>query len=90
MLFYLTFFHNADVCIFAKTTALFNYIFIQDKSVVFTVSMKFAILKNLQTHVYEVKALHGCRDSTVMAKIRPDFKDLPKKDKNHFHDKQES
>ena len=37
------FFHNADVCIFAKTTALFNYIFIQDKSIVFTVSMKFAI-----------------------------------------------
>ena len=43
MLFYLTFFHNADVCIFAKTTALFNYIFIYDKSNVFTVSMKFAI-----------------------------------------------
>ena len=44
MLFYLTFFpHNADVCIFAKTTALFNSIFIQDKFIVFTVSMKFAI-----------------------------------------------
>ena len=33
--------HNADV--FAKTTALFNYMFIQDKFIVFTVSMKFAI-----------------------------------------------
>ena len=41
MLFYLTFFfiHNAGVCIFAKTTALFNYIFIQDKSIVFTLSI---------------------------------------------------
>ena len=37
------FFRNANVCIFAKTTELFNYIFIQDKSIVFTVSMKFAI-----------------------------------------------
>ena len=37
------FFHKADVCIFAKTTALFNYVFIQDKSIIFTVSMKFAI-----------------------------------------------
>ena len=37
------FFHNADVWIFAKTTALFNYIFVQDKSIGFTVSMKFAI-----------------------------------------------
>ena len=39
------FFHNVDVCIFANSTELFNYIhvFIQDKSIVFTVSMKFAI-----------------------------------------------
>ena len=37
------FVHNADVCIFAKTTELFNCIFIQDKSIVFNVSMKFAI-----------------------------------------------
>ena len=47
ILFYLTFiFHNADVCIFAnfKTTAVFNYIFIRDKSIVFTVSMKFEIM----------------------------------------------
>ena len=43
MLFYLTFFHNADVCIFVKTIAFLNYIFIQDKLIVFTVSMKFAI-----------------------------------------------
>ena len=28
---------------FAKTTALFNNIFIQDKFIVFTVSIKFAI-----------------------------------------------
>ena len=41
VLFFDIFFHNADVCIFSKTTALFNYIFIQDKSIVFTVSMKF-------------------------------------------------
>ena len=46
------FFHNSDVCIFAKTTALIlfiNYIFMQDISIVFIVSMKFgdlAILKN--------------------------------------------
>ena len=31
MLFSFVFFHNADVWIFAITTALFNYIFIQDK-----------------------------------------------------------
>ena len=32
ILFYLTFFHNADICIFAKTTAaLFNNIFKQGK-----------------------------------------------------------
>ena len=37
------FFQIADVCMFAKTTELFNYMFIQDKSIVFTVSMKFAI-----------------------------------------------
>ena len=37
--------HMTDVCIFAKTTALFNYIFIKDKSIIFTVSMKFAILR---------------------------------------------
>ena len=43
MSFYLTFFHNADACLFAKHTELFNYIFIQYKSIVFTVSMKFAI-----------------------------------------------
>ena len=45
MLFYLTFFSYADVYIFAKTNELFSYIFmmIQDKSIVFTVSMKFAI-----------------------------------------------
>ena len=44
MFFYLTyFFNNADVCIFAKTTALFTYIFIPDKSIIFTVSMKYAI-----------------------------------------------
>ena len=36
-----SFFHNTYVCIFAKTTALFNYKFIQEKSIVFTVSMKF-------------------------------------------------
>ena len=38
-------YHNADVCLFAKTTALFNnnYIFIQYKSIVFTLFMKFAI-----------------------------------------------
>ena len=41
--FDLFFFHNADVCRFEKTTALFNYIFIQDKSIAFTVSIKFAI-----------------------------------------------
>ena len=35
--------HNSDVFIFAKTTALFNYIFIKDKTIVFYVSMKFAI-----------------------------------------------
>ena len=44
MLFYLTiFFQIADDCMFAKTTELFNYMFIQSKSIVFTVSMKFAI-----------------------------------------------
>ena len=43
ILFDVFFFHNAAVCIFAKTTELLNYIFIQDKSIVFTVSMKFAI-----------------------------------------------
>ena len=44
MLLSLIFFlHNADVCTFAKTTKLFNHIFIQDKSIVFAVSMKFAI-----------------------------------------------
>ena len=44
MLFSLTFFfHNADVCVFAKTTALFNYIFKQDKSIGLTVPVKFAI-----------------------------------------------
>ena len=37
------FFQIADVCMFAKTTELFNNIFIQDKSIDFTVSMKFAI-----------------------------------------------
>ena len=37
------FFQIADVCMFVKTTELFNNIFIQDKSIVFTVSMKFAI-----------------------------------------------
>ena len=48
MLFYLTFFHNADLCIFAKTTELFNYIFIQDKYIIFTVSMKFTINRTLR------------------------------------------
>ena len=42
-IFFDLFFHDADVCIFAKTTALFSYIFIQEKLIVFTVSMKFAI-----------------------------------------------
>ena len=42
MMLYLTFSYR-DVCIFAKTTALFNYIFIQEKSIVFTVSIKFLI-----------------------------------------------
>ena len=37
------------------------------------------MLRNLQTHVYEVKPLHGCRDSIVIARKRPDFKDLQKK-----------
>ena len=37
------------------------------------------MLRDLQTHVYEVKTLHGCRDSTVIARKRPDFKDLQKK-----------
>ena len=36
------FFQIADVRMFAKTAELFNYIFIEDKSIVFTVSMKFA------------------------------------------------
>ena len=42
-LFDIFFSQIADVCMFAKTTELFNYMFIQDKSIVFTVSMKFAI-----------------------------------------------
>ena len=37
------------------------------------------MLRNLQTHVYEVKTLHGCRDSILIARKRPDFKDLQKK-----------
>ena len=41
------FLHNTDGCIFAKTTGLINYIFIQDTSVVFTVSMKFAINRTI-------------------------------------------
>lgn len=45
------------------------------------------MLRNLQTHVYEVKTLHGCRDSILIARKRPDFKDLQKKGCN---DKQES
>ena len=47
--------------------------------------MASAMLRNLQTHGYEVNILHGDRDSTTMARIRPEFKDLQKKnDKNHF------
>ena len=44
VIFLIFFFHNADVCIFAKTTALFNHkpVFIQNKAIVFTVSIKFA------------------------------------------------
>ena len=45
MLFsFINFFHNVDVCIFAKTTALLNYILKEDKCIVFTVSMKFTII----------------------------------------------
>ena len=40
VLFSLLFFRNADVFIFAKTTALFNFTFIQDKPIVLNVSMK--------------------------------------------------
>ena len=47
--------------------------------------MASAMFRNLQTHGYEVNILHGDSDSTTMARIRPEFKDLQKKnDKNHF------
>ena len=38
------------------------------------------MLRNLQTHVYEVKTLHGCRDSTVIARKRHISKTYRKKD----------
>ena len=34
------------------------------------------MLRNLQTQVYEVKTLHGCRESSVIPGKRPDFKDF--------------
>ena len=48
------------------------------------------ILRNFKTNVYKDKTLHGCRNSTIMVKIIPDFKDLHKTDKNHCSDKEES
>lgn len=47
--------------------------------------MASAMLRNLWTHGYEVNTLHGDSDSTTMARLKPEFKDLKKKnDKNHF------
>lgn len=47
--------------------------------------MASAMLRNLRTHGYEVNALHGDSDSTTMARLKPEFKELKKRnDKNHF------
>lgn len=47
--------------------------------------MASAMLRNLWTHGYEVNTLHGDSDSTTLARLKPEFKDLKKKnDKNHF------
>lgn len=47
--------------------------------------MASAMMRNLRTHGYEVNTLHGDSDSTTMARLKPEFKDLKKKnDKNHF------
>lgn len=47
--------------------------------------MASAMLRNLRAHGYEVNALHGDSDSTTMARLKPEFKDLKKRnDKNHL------